>query len=352
MENVSKTEQPGTAGMKTGAAKHLLMLALVVIYTVAFILTFDKLYDSVQISSIALAGLFVWVYGLRTGLLSIVMFISINTCVLVYVSGKPEDIMLTYNPLAIVLILAVVLITGAIKQSDDKLNLLRRSLARKVDEETRELAEKVELLIQHDEAERIRIGRELHDGIGQLLTGMLLHNDALTEKLKRRQRPEYVVAANIQSRIQTDILIIRKLSRSLLPNHLQRADFTEAVQEQIDYLKESARMPVQLSMSSNPNDRLSGTTALHLYRILQEAISFLVKHADPQKISINFLFNADTCTMTVTGQDPKHRPTDAGLSRIVDYRARMIRGTVRMEQTPHSDIRFFCSCPTAPEAAL
>lgn len=325
------------------------MAGVVVAYTAAFVLSFERFYDTVEISSIALVGLVVWLYGMRAGFISVPLFILLNTLVLWHVSGKWEDIMLTYNPLAICIGLAVIITTGAMKNSSEKLEQLRRTLSQRVDDETRMLESRVAELVELDETERIRWGQALHDGIGQLLTGMLLHSEALAEQLARNKRPEAEQAKQIRNRIQADISFVRKLSRSLVPNHLEHAGLQAALNELVDYFRSSSTARFNLDMAENADERIPPSIALHLYRIAQEVTNCMHNHASPETIGINLSCFDDACTLSIAGQTPCAPPTPNCLSKLIEYRIRSIGGEMKLDTTPDGRIAFQCRCPLTPE---
>jgi signal transduction histidine kinase len=344
--------EPERGAVRLMLNKHAIMVGVVVTYATAFILTFDKLYDSIQISSIGLIGLFVWFYGMRAGFVSLLGFILLNTLILWQVSGKPEDILLTYNPLAILLCLVVIILTGSMKKSADRLIRLRNSLSQRVEEETRELANRVQQLVEYDEAERVRIGQDLHDGIGQLLTGMLLHSEALSEKLITLKRPEAEAAGLIRDDILNDIRLIRKLSRSLLPIHLNQYGLDAALEELTDYFTESTATPFELDIASSADRRLSHSTALHLYRIIQESVSCIVEKIRPEDIRIAIDFIHGECTLDIECNGPKAIPEKACMSKVLEYRVRAIQGTFSIEQTLSKGFRLSFCFPAPMEAAL
>ncbi|MCK4564191.1 MAG: histidine kinase dimerization/phosphoacceptor domain-containing protein, partial [Verrucomicrobia bacterium] len=188
--------------------KHVFMGVVIGIYTALFIATFDRWPNSVLISTVALIGLFGWFYGTRIGLLSIVPFILLNTAILFLVSGDPYDILLTYNPTGIILSMVTVLSAGFMRESQNKLNQLEASLSKRVDDATAELGKLTRQLIDYDENERITMGQDLHDGVGQYLTGMLLHSEALSFKLREAQHSEADLAERMTQRIRNSMLFI------------------------------------------------------------------------------------------------------------------------------------------------
>ncbi len=323
---------------------------VIVIYIIAFIATFDKHHNSILICSVAFGALFGWLYGIRGGLAAVPFFILLNTAMLWHVSGKPYDILLTYNPLGISLDLLGAIMMGALKESVDELTALRGDLTLYVKEETKELNIRVQQLITTDENNRIRIGQDLHDGIGQLLTGMLLHSEALASQLKELKRPEAEMAERIREHCQSDLLLIRKLARSFLPNHLNHTGFEAAVHELIDYFEQSSSTQFRLQMRKG-DIRLSRATSLHLYRIIQEAVCYLLEYARPKFIDIALSVSGKQSSISIRAQQPAtpHQPEDQYISKVMQYRANAIQGILSTERTGGSEIQLTCAWPTEKE---
>jgi signal transduction histidine kinase len=331
--------------------KHIVMALVIAIYTIAFILTFERLYDSIQISSIGLIGLVVWFYWMRAGFVAIPGFILLNTLVLWRVSGKPEDILLTYNPLGILLSAAMVSITGLMKNSTVRLKHLRATLSQRVTEETRELETRVSQLLAFDETERVRIGQDLHDGIGQLLAGMLLRSEALWEQLAALGRPEAGQAANIRDRIQKDIYSIRALSRALLPVHLGQYGFEAALAELVENCIENSGIDFHLDIDPSVDRRLADSAALHLYRIIQEIISCLQEDMRPERIRINISFAHETGSVYIECQAAEPFNGNACISKILEYRIRAIEGRLTQDSIADSGLRLCLEFPASMEGA-
>ncbi len=332
--------------------KHLIFVLIVITYTVAFIATFDTHYNTLPIFSVALVSLAGWLYGIRIGLASVIFFILLNTAILCHVSGDLYDILMTYDPLGIIVGMGGTMITGALKESGDQLKRLRNTLSMRVEEETEELRERVQQLIAKDENDRIRIGQELHDGIGQLLTGMLLHSEALASQLKELNRPEAKMAEQIREHCQSDLLLVRKLARSFLPNHLNHSGFESAVREMVDYFEQSSVIRFKLRIERN-DAVLPRTTSLQLYRILQEALCYILEYTQPKRIEIVLSASEPQYVLSVHAQESIQTvsPETHYISKLMQYRADSIRGTLATQKTGDSSIRLTCSWPKGEEHA-
>jgi signal transduction histidine kinase len=315
--------------------KHVVLLLIVAVYVMAFMMTFDELYDSVQIVSVALIGLCGWFYGIRIGIASIPAFILINTAILYLVSGKPYDILLTYNPIGIILSLVMTLATGSIRESQNRLNELRSTLISRINEATAELDAMTRQLIENDEIERIRIGQDLHDGIGQYLTGMLLHSEALSYKLRANKRTEVDLADRMTERIDHSMQIVRKLSRSQLPINFTEISLETALDEMTSYFGDISGTQFRLEYKGNSKN-IPAMTSQHLHRITHEIIYNAIYKCKAKEIGIQLITREKGWKLNVEGSGNLYKQALLSdlVSVVMGYRNRAIGGHLTFSSLP------------------
>jgi len=324
--------------------KHVILALALIAYTTLFIATFDRFYDSVMISSIALIGLCGWFYDPRVGMLLIIPYILLNTAILFIVSGRPCDILLTYNPLGIILAMIVVIAAGRLKKSDDELESLQSSLESRVAEATTELDNLARQLIENDEQERILIGQDLHDGVGQYLTCMLLHCEALSLSLRKEERSEAGLAEWMTRRIQNNIQTVRQLSRSLLPIHLTETSLATALEEMTAYFNDVSPAILSLKCSGNGLN-IPVPAAQHLHRITHEAIYRTIFKYKATHVDIKLTTRNHDCRIQINGNGiPRNLlPFSDLVSEVMKYRIRAIGGTQTLTDTTKGGFRLKCS---------
>jgi len=316
---------------------------VVSIYAAAFIATFNELYDSVQIYSIALVGLCGWLYGTRIGLFSILPFVLLNTAILYLVSGEPCDVLLTYNPVGIIIAMSAVLGTGSMRESQDKLNKLRDNLDYRVDEATAELDELAQRLIENDEQDRIRIGQDLHDGVGQYLTCMLLHSEALSLRLREAGRVEADLAEWMTRRVQKNIRTVRQLSRSLLPIQFTETSLETALDAMVAYFNDASSAKIKLNFRGNSED-IPIPTAQHLYRIAHETVYCAIYKHKATSLDIKLITGRSNCQTRIKGRTPRKTSCSSGLiSEVMKYRIKAIGGKQTCVALAKSGFRMKCS---------
>lgn len=191
-------------------------------------------------------------------------------------------------------------------------------------------------VLEMSERERVRIGQDLHDGLGQDMTSLVCLIESLGRKLQGREAPEVDCLSGIQELLKNIVMQIRGLSRTLHPVTIDRSGLTAALVELTTSAGHSA--DVACEFESDGPVRVDAATATHLYRIAQEALGNAIRHANPDTIRVT-LKNADGGIVLTIRDDGVGIPNEAdravGLGlKTVAYRARIIGGDLRVTRHP------------------
>src|SRR6185503_9495723 len=168
--------------------------------------------------------------------------------------------------------------------------------ARKADEER--LARLQQEILEVSESEQRRIGRDLHDGLGQHLTALELLGQALVGRLKTAA-PELVKPAQeITRHIRETITQTRLLSHNLSPVPLEADGLMLALSELAAGTQ--AMTGIQCEFLSEEPVLLPDTNvAMHLYRIAQESVNNALKHSKAKEIQISLSANSGQIRMSI-----------------------------------------------------
>ena len=137
--------------------------------------------------------------------------------------------------------------------------------------------------VQAQEAERRRLARELHDETGQALTSMLL-GLAAVERAETADDAR-VAAGELRELVVETLQNVRRLSVELRPSALDDFGLEPALRRLGQTVKESADLDVQVETRLGA-DRLLPEVETAVYRIVQEALTNVVKHASAERVSI------------------------------------------------------------------
>ena len=201
-------------------------------------------------------------------------------------------------------------------------------------------------IIEISERERRRIGQDLHDGLGQHLTGIELMTQALEQKLGGRSKADAAQAAKIAHHVREAIRQTRSLARGLSPVALEANGLMSALQELAANAQEMFRVQC-VFVCEQPVLIRENNVATHLFRIAQEAVSNAVRHGHATRIEISLGATPERMLLAVsdngTGLDA-HRPAGPGQGlRIMQYRAAVVGGVFTMERGATSGTTVVCS---------
>jgi PAS domain S-box-containing protein len=219
-------------------------------------------------------------------------------------------------------------------------------IATGIDITERRRLEKTVLDISAQEARRI--GQDLHDGLGQHLTGIAFMSKVLERKLADSSAPESADADTILKLVNEAIDKTRELARGLRPVVSDAEGLMSALQqiatEVADLFRISCRFqcaePVLISDVS---------AATHLYHIAQEAVNNAIKHGNAHEVLIALSRDDDAGALTIEDDGvgfPAVAATGSGMGlHIMRYRASMIGGTLQVECNDHGGTCISCQFP-------
>jgi two-component system CheB/CheR fusion protein len=196
--------------------------------------------------------------------------------------------------------------------------------------------------------EQRRIGQDLHDGLGQHLTGIAFMSKVLQDRLAEAALAEAAEAAKIVGLVNDSIKMTRELARGLLPVVAEARGLMSALDrwagEVSDLFHVACRFDCRDPVLIN-----DGTLADHLYHLAQEAVNNAVKHGRPRNVQIG-LASANGCGTLSVRDDGAGFDTASGAHsglglRIMQYRAKMIGGSLEVESHPGTGTVVTCAFP-------
>ncbi|MFB3787487.1 MAG: ATP-binding protein [bacterium] len=196
--------------------------------------------------------------------------------------------------------------------------------------------------------EQTRLGQDLHDGLGQHLTGISFLSRGLYQKLQSKTIEEARDALEITELVKQAIQQIRGLARGLLPMVVEDEGLESALFELASTTSRVYRVACEFT-GGTPLDLLNPSLANHIYRIAQEAVSNAVKHAKAAHIGIT-LQKAGQGLILMVDDDGAgfaegwEQRGGMGL-RIMRYRAGMIGAKLMFQRSEDGHTRVICTVP-------
>jgi signal transduction histidine kinase len=217
----------------------------------------------------------------------------------------------------------------------------------KLAEEVQERQRLERAMLDVSAREQRRIGQDLHDDLGQRLTGIGLMSKHLENSLEKNQRPETAEARKIVSLIGEAIQRTRELAHGMAPVLTGDEGLCMALMRKADEISKLGKLECRFECDP-PVLITSQEVAYHLYYIAQEALNNALRHAKPSLISIRLSSSGSSGTLIVrddgTGFDPG-QVVDGFGRYTMENRARIIGGTLDIKSQKDLGTAVTCIFP-------
>ncbi len=299
---------------------------------------------NVAISSLGIHAVGAWVLGIDKALVIVLLSMPYHFFLLDYYG----DILDVYQAKAFGYCAPVLIVylIGSLKAQKDQLTRLSLRLDEKVTERTIELNSLIMKLINNDEHSRQSLGQDIHDSLGQNLTGLLLYSSLLQEQLNGANFHNLQIINEIIADIDRSLILTRKISRTLFPFKQVESSFEAAVDEVTSYYTEtnSVRFDIQLD---GTEQLMNDHDTLQLYRIVHESILNSTHYETPSLIKISLKRDLGMCCLK-TQIDGLIKPQNIVNNMFVElmrYRAQLLNGSLHIKVRSDNSVVVGCCFP-------
>ena len=206
-------------------------------------------------------------------------------------------------------------------------------------------------LIDSVQREQARIGRDLHDGMGQELSGLAMVAKTLARRLERLAPEEADTANLIYDRIRAVLRNVRSVIRGLNPVEVDRLGLPVAIENLCEMAAHDSKIPCQFRSNVQDLD-IDSETGTHLFRITQESVNNAFKHGKPSKVQVTLWRSKGRLLLNIQddgiGCDLNAARSGMGV-RTMNYRANLIGATFDVRSTPNVGTIARCSLPLDEE---
>jgi len=217
----------------------------------------------------------------------------------------------------------------------------------KLAEEVQERQRLERAMLDVSAREQRRIGQDLHDDLGQRLTGIGLMSKYLENSLEKGHRPETEEARKIVSLISEAIQRTRELAHGMAPVLIGDDGLWTALARTTEELSKTAQLECRFECEP-PVLITSQEVAYHLYYIAQEALNNAVRHARPSVISLNLSSSGTSGTIMICDDGIGFEPdqVENGFGRYtMENRAKIIGGTLEIKSRKTHGTAVTCTFP-------
>ncbi|MFT5170585.1 MAG: signal transduction histidine kinase [Candidatus Marinamargulisbacteria bacterium] len=209
------------------------------------------------------------------------------------------------------------------------------------------------MLMEVQENERQRIAQEIHDELGQGLTLLKLDFAWLSNRMDKTKPDVQARLDNIKTHIDRTIKNTRKLSNELRPSMLDNLGLPDTVEWQVQQFRDRLEINIDLTLDVQ-EDPYPATLNTALFRILQEGLTNISRHAKASRVNVRLIQKNQTVTLSIidngvgTPERSRHNPTSFGLLGI-EERTKILNGRYAISKGPDdSGTQLKITVPLAP----
>jgi signal transduction histidine kinase len=201
-------------------------------------------------------------------------------------------------------------------------------------------------VVSGQELERRRLARELHDETGQALTSILLGLRAVEEAGSPDEMR--TAASSLRELVVGTLQDVRRLAVQLRPKALDDFGLVAAVERLVQTFSEATAIRVELEAQLG-SERLPAEVETTLYRIIQEALTNIVKHAEASSVSILLVRSSATATVVIEDDGQGFDPAELQEGRLgiigMRERVELHEGRLTVESAPGSGATLVAEVP-------
>ncbi len=200
------------------------------------------------------------------------------------------------------------------------------------------------------EQEQARVGHDLHDGVGQTMTGIVSLLEALEADLDGEPRQQ---AQRIHELLRQSVSEVRRMSHGLSPTSVKYRGLVGALQLLAETVRTNFRTPCECEVDAGIAIQNNDIEA-HLFRIAQEAVNNALRHGKPSKVMLSLQHVSQTeCELRIEDDGAGLKKTKGGQHngigvRVMDYRANLIGARLTIKAKPRRGVVVTCRFPYEP----
>jgi signal transduction histidine kinase len=190
-------------------------------------------------------------------------------------------------------------------------------------------------VLEAEENERKRIAGDLHDGVGQMMSAVKMNLSSLAAKINLSNSSDVQLLDKTILLVDESCKEVRSVSHNMMPNALLKSGLSFAVKEFIEKIDHD-KLQVNL-YTEGLQERLSNNVETVLYRVIQETVNNVIKHAAANQLDISLIKDADgiSCTIEDNGKgfDASKESYDGIGLKNIQTRINYLKGTVEWDSS-------------------
>jgi two-component system, NarL family, sensor histidine kinase UhpB len=314
-------------------------------------------------------SLFWRIFAVNAGLLALIALLLVLTPVTIHAPPTLTEVLVIIAGLAVTVAANALLLRRAVAplerlaQRMDTVDLLRPGQRLQVgrDDEVgrvvyafNEMLDRLESerqrsarrVLAAQEAERVGIARDLHDEVGQLLTGVLLELNSIAQATPEHRREIDETKETVRRALDE----VRRISSELRPEMLEHLGLVSALTELTTTFGRLSGIDVERDFDPSL-PKLAPETELAVYRIAQESLTNIARHSSASRVTVALERSPDSIVLSVRddgrGFDGS-MPEEQGGLRSMRERALLVDGALAIKESPRGGVEVRLEVPTTP----
>jgi two-component system, NarL family, sensor histidine kinase UhpB len=224
----------------------------------------------------------------------------------------------------------------------DEVGRVVAAFNRMLDRLEQERQESARRVLAAQEAERVGIARDLHDEVGQVLTGVLLQLNSIAETAPEHRTDLDEARRSVRRALDE----VRRISSELRPEMLEHLGLVSALTELATTFARVAGVRVDRDFATSL-PKLAPEVELAVYRIAQEGLTNIVRHAEASRVTITLDSGHDSVVLRVVddGRGFGGDPVEHGGLRSMRERALLVGGALAIKEAPTGGVEIRLEVP-------
>jgi len=193
-------------------------------------------------------------------------------------------------------------------------------------------------ILAAEENERKRIAEDLHDGVGQLMSAVKMNLSAIESQIPFANEDQKNAYKKVMNLVDDSCIEVRSVSHSMMPNALVKAGLEGSLKEFINQINKQV-LKVSL-YTEGLNKKLDSSTASILYRVIQECVNNVIKHAQANNLDISVINDNKEIAITIEddgkGFNTQNLKNNEGIGlKNIKTRIDYLKGIVEWNSSPN-----------------
>ncbi len=242
------------------------------------------------------------------------------------------------------IIIISIMLFAFYRQRVKKDKIIAAQRIEKLEREKKLLAAKS--IVEGQEEERKRIARELHDGLGVLLSTAKMQFKTIEDKSP--ENSELIKKASaLLEKASTDV---RRISHNMMPGILTKLGLDEALEDIFENVNDTPGINAVLNIENEGDKRLLENTEIMIYRIVQEMVNNMLKYAGASKVTLDVIYDDDIVSIRFADNgsgfnvEEKMKNKSIGLTSI-QSRVNFLGGKININSKEGRGTTFFINIP-------